>query len=279
MRSVLLKYIASSGREYNLKTDGIRTKTANYHKWNWGADGTALQFGTRVGWFTRDAATYETRLIFNRSYAENKALIEALHDDFELDVRNMKTGRIVWGDYYIDCYILSSSTFPDANNIWTDNDLTIYCPYPFWIKEEFKSFSAEADPESESTFLDYPFDYDYDYYKGDSGTAEWVRTHPFASHFKMDVFGPVTNPAVYINGHEYGLYGTIEAGEYVTIDSRAHTVVKTQVNGNKVNMFDLRNKESSIFELIPPGSLEILWSGAFGFDLTIYAERSEPAWS
>lgn len=275
--SVLLQYEASSGNVYNLKGDGIRTKTANYHHWDWGVEGTALQFGTRIAGFTREAAVYESKLIFNGSYEENKALTDALHNEFEADVRNMKPGRIIWGDWYIPCYIIASSTYPDGTQPWADNDIEIYCPRPFWIKEDFKNFFPNT--EGTADFLDYPYDYPYDYWSGPEGEETWVRTHPFAAAFLMVIYGEAVNPNIYINGHRYGLLGTINEGEYVTIDSRTHTIVKTNADGTTSNWFDYRDKASDIFQQIPGGSLSVTWAGMYGFDLTIFDERSEPSWS
>lgn len=275
--NVTLKYIASSGNVYNLKSDGIRTKTANYHKWNWGVNGTTLQFGMRVSDFKRDPATYETRIILNGSYEQRKRILDALHDDFELDVRSMKMGRIVWGDYYIDCYITMSSTFPDANMVWTDNDMTIYCPYPFWLRQETRQFFPQEAPEG-SEFLDYPFDYAYDYFYGSPGFGRWVRDFPWGCEFKMTIYGPTANPQVMINGYPYKIYDTLEESDYVVLDSTNHTVTKYLANGTVQNIFDLRNKVQSVFEQIPAGTLDMNWNGTFGFDLTLYEERSEPRW-
>ena len=276
--NVTLKYVASSGNEYNLKTDGIRTKTANYHIWNWITNGTTLQFGKRISSFSREAAMYQTRLIFDGSYTNRKALIENLHQDFELDVRNMTPGRIIWGDYYIDCYITESSTAPDKNKIWTDNDLTIFAPYPFWIHEVTRQFYPQDAPEDER-YLDYNFDYAYDYFYGNPGIATWNIDFPFPSEFRMNVYGPVADPRILINGYPYQFFDTLEANEYVVIDSRKNTIVKYLASGQQTNIFDLRNKEESIFEQIPGGNLTMNWSGAFGFDVTIYQERSEPRWT
>lgn len=275
--SVKLQYISSSGNIYSLKSDGIRTKTANYHKWNWGVNGTTLQYGIRVSDFKRDPATYETKLILNGSYEQRKALLEALHDDFELDVRRMRLGRIVWGDYYIDCYILMSSTYADGNTVWTDNDLTIYCPYPFWIREDAKEFYPQVTPEGEA-FLDYPTDYDYDFYYGSPGLAKWVRDFPWDCEFRMTLYGPSINPQVTINGYSYIVYDTLDASDYITIDSRENTVVKHLANGVVKNIFDLRGKANSVFKRIPGGTLTLNWPGVWGFDLTLFEERSEPRW-
>ena len=276
--NVPLKYIASSGNEYNLKCDGIKTKTANYHKWSWGVRGTTLQFGMRVSGFSRVAATYSTKLIFTGTYAARKELIDSLHEDFELDVRNMEPGRIVWGDYYIECYIQASSTQPNKNNFWTDNDITIYCPHPFWIRELTRTFMPQEAPDDQ-TFLDYEYDHDYDYYYGNPGIAIWQTGFPFPSEFKMTIYGPVSAPRVLINGYPYQFFDTLEDGEYVVIDSRTNKITKYLITGQKVNIFDLRNKQQSIFEAVPGGDLTLNWSGQFGFDITLYNERSEPRWT
>lgn len=276
--NVPLQYIASSGNVYNLKSDGIRTKTANYHKWNWGVDGTALQFGTRVASFKRAAITYTTRLVFGGAIAGRKLLLENLHEDFEMDVRTQTPGRIVWGDYYIDCYITASSTAPERHNVWTENDITIYCPHPFWIKELTRTFMPQEAPEDQQ-FLDYEYDHNYDYFYGNPGIAIWQTGFPFPSEFKMTVYGPAVDPRVLINGYPYQFFDTLEDGEYVVIDSRNNKITKYLITGQAVNIFDLRNKEESIFEAIPGGDLTINWSGQFGFDITLFNERSEPRWT
>lgn len=276
--SVLLKYIASSGNEYNLKGDEIRTITANYHKWNWGTEGTKLQYGMRIAHFTRQASAYETTLTFYGSRLEVKDLIERLHQDFERDVRMMTPGRILWGDHYIDCYISDSDTQPGENNVNPRNAIKMLCPRPFWVKEAKKSFEPQDAPVGQE-FLDYEYDYQYDYFFGRAGAAIWESDFPFASKFRMTIFGPAAEPRIIINGYPYQINDTLSANEYVVIDSRDNTVTKHLSNGTAVNAFDSRNKVESVFEPIPGGTLTLNWSGAFGFDLTLYQERSEPRWT
>lgn len=275
MSGVNLRYVASSGRSYNLRSDTLRTgASANFHEWKWNADTVKLRFGERVSAFSRPAAEYEATLSLFGTTEEKLAQLEALHDDFELDVRNLTPGRLMWNDYYIECYATESSTKPGEDNIQVDNTVLFWCPYPFWIKEDTRSFppsSSESEP-----FLDYPYDYPYDYYSGDSGSKIWATDFPFKSDFRMVIYGPAVDPRILINDHGYQILDTLGAAEYVVIDSKLGTVVKTTATGQRVNAFDLRNKEESVFEQIPPGKLLIDWSGTFGFDLTLYEERSEP---
>lgn len=276
MSGVNLRYVASSGRSYNLRSDTLRTGAgANFHDWKWNASAVKLRYGERVSAFTRPAAVYEATLSLFGAPESQQAQLEALHDDFELDVRNMTPGRLMWNDYYIECFATQSKTKPNDNNIIVDNEVSFYCPYPFWIKEETKNFFPQTGGTG-ALFLDYPYDYPYDYYPGDSGSVIWYTNFPFSSDFRMVIYGPATNPRVIINGHGYQIFDVLEASEHVIIDSKRGTVTKTTASGQSTNAFDLRNKEESVFDQLPAGALTISWSGTFGFDLTLYEERSEP---
>ena len=275
MSGVNLRYVASSGRSYNLRSDTLRTGSdASFHDWSWNVSAVNLKYGTRVSAFTRPAAVYEAALSLFGTPESKQAQLEALHDDFELDVRNMTPGRLTWNDYYIECYATKSKTGPNDNNITVENEVAFYCPHPFWIKEDTRSFHPSSEG-SEETFLDYPHDYPYDYAPG-SGSTIWRTDFPFKSDFKMVIYGPAVDPRIMINGHVYQMLDTLEASEYVIIDSKKGTIEKTTSGGQKVNAFDLRNKEESVFEQIPEGTLSIVWPETFGFDLTLYEERSEP---
>ncbi len=271
---VPITYIASSGHKYNLITSGILHKKANYHAWAYKVQGTKLQYGTRVADFAKDPAVYDTELIFTGGERQRQALVNALHDDFEADIRNMKLSRIVWGDYYIDCYINESNTGPTEYSTQTLNKISIYAPYPFWVQD----YKVELFPSSEtqSTFLDFPFDFPFDFTAPTIGKTTIKSDFPFDSEFEMVIFGPAVNPRVTINGYGYVLYATIPQGAYVVIDSRKHTVMQFNTDGTKSNLFNLRNKTDSIFKKIPGGNLNIAWDASFGVDITIHRERSEP---
>lgn len=268
-------YKASSGNQYNLQTDGSWIRDANFHAWSFIPRGTELQYGQRVSSFAKEPATYTTTLIFHGTIQERAQLINKLHEEFENDIRSMKQARLIWGSWYIDCYITASSTVPDLGT-WTTNEIELFCPRPFWVKQEKKSFVSQDEPPVSQTFLDYDYEYEYDYFLGTIGTENWVRDFPFASDFQMYIYGPVSNPRIAINGYPYQIFDTLESTEYMVIDSLQHTVVKYLANGTQVSIFDLRNKTESVFEKIPGGTLSVNWTGLFGFDLIIYDERSEP---
>ena len=269
-----ITYIASSGNVYNLTTKDVLHRSADYYNWAWKIDGAKKQYGIRASRFSREAAQYEADLIFHGDPAELRHTIQALHNDFENDMRRMTPGRLVWGDYYIDCYINGSSIENISFWSWISNKIQICAPYPFWIKEEEVMLSTT--PETSSGFLDYPFDYSYDYTAPAIGEKVVPSDSPFTSEFKMVIYGLAVNPRIVINGYAYILYTTIPAGSYVIIDSKQRTIMMYGSYGQKTNIFDFRNKSDSIFEKIPSGNLDIVWDATFGVDLTIFREKSEP---
>lgn len=270
---VSIKYVASSGNTYDLITNGIKHREANYYSWAWDVEGTKLQYGYRVADFSRDAAVYDTELIFYGSEQRRRTLVQNLHDDFENDVRTKRAGKIIWGDYYLECYITESSTEPTEVGTWTSNKITIYAPYPFWVQDFH--IVLPASQETASGILDYPYDYPYDYAAPTMGTRHIQTNFPFESEFEMVIYGLAVNPRVVINDYAYALYATIPQGAYVIINSRQKTIMMYQ-NGTRTNMFNFRNKTASIFQRITGGDLTISWDSSFGVDLTIYHERSEP---
>lgn len=275
MSGVNLRYVASSGRAYNLKDRTLRARSkTNFHKWEWGINSVSLQYGNRVSAFTRQATVYEAELsLFGTSESRLKRL-EELHNDFELDVRNMTPGRLYWNDYYINCYATKSSTEPDDSNVVVNNTVSFYCPHPFWIKEDKIVLSASE--VSGGGFLDFEYDFPYDFTAPVMGERNVASGFPFASEFRMVIYGAAVNPRITINDYPYVLYTTIAQGSYAVIDSKTKTVMLYGAGGVKTNIFDFRNKSDSIFEKIPPGNLNIAWDASFGVDLTIFRERSEP---
>ena len=271
---VSITYIASSGHKYNLISDGIRHAKANYHAWAYKAQGTKLQHGTRVADFMKDSAVYDTELIFTGGERKRQALVNALHDDFETDIRNNQAGRLIWGDYYIDCFITASDTAPTNYPTQTSNKISIYAPYPFWIQDyKIELLPSEA---AESEFLDFPFNFPFDFTPPIIGETTIKSDFPFDSEFEMVIFGPAVNPRVTINYYSYVLYTTIPDGAYVVIDSRKKTVMQFNTGGTQSNIFNLRNKTDSVFKKIPSGNLRITWDATFGVNITIHRERSEP---
>ena len=94
----------------------------------------------------------------------------------------------------------------------------------------------------------------------------------------MIIYGPVSNPSVSINGNIYTVSTDILASEYLVIDSTSRKAYKVGISGEKTNVFSKRGLDFDIFTKIPSGRNTVQWSGAFGFDIYLYDERSKPRW-
>lgn len=275
-----VKYVCSNGKEYNLIGDKLRPTNGYFHKYKWKQKATDTGMGDSVYGFSKEPITYDITLTVRGSLEERKRQLDDLTNAWEYDIVNVKPGRIYFGKYYIEGYILEMSNEVSSTwNNWTDCKVAIYCPYPFWSEESKKDFFPDGmDRGEEYDFLDYPHGYNYDYSRQKSGSQHWYIDHYRSNNFKMTIYGPCANPRITINDHVYQVYDTLEKGEYIVIDSRTKTITKHLSNGTTQNIFAKREKESSVFEPIPSGDLLINWSGAFGFEITVYKERSVPRW-
>lgn len=210
-----------------------------------------------------------------------KEAVDHLADVVQADVIDGKDGRLYTDTgFYLSCKIIGSEKTDWRMGLpIMFNTLTVLADKPVWIREETKEFFSQSEvPAPEDGFLDYEYDYEYDYTSQKIGTSDWYIDHYQPSEFKMIIFGACVNPRILINGYPYEVFDTLEAGEYLVIDSRKNTVMKFLANGTAKNIYDLRAKTQSIFEPIPSGNLDIVWSGVFGFEITLYIERGEPRW-
>ncbi len=199
-------------------------------------------------------------------------------DIIELDILEMKPGMLFINDYYLRCYITAGKPkyfVPGLGSM--SSELTLISEYPFWIKENTRQFLPQLASESQDG-LDFPSDFPFDFKETETGHESWNVGHYTKSHFMLRIFGACEDPVVYINDYPYQIFTELQDGEYLVIDSRNNSVEKFLVNGKSENIYNSRNFEYSVFEKIPNGNLTINWSGAFGFDLTLFQERSEPEW-
>lgn len=235
--------------------------------------------GNRVSALSRGVATRTIPVVIYCSTAEEAvAAKNKLLEVAEKDVLAMQPGKLIVGGYYYRCYVTQSRKSTYARNPrYLEAELTVTSDKPVWIKETLYSFNA-AQAGAQADFLDYPHDYPHDY-TSSYAVQELPNSGFVGTNFRIDVFGACTNPAVTINGHVYQVNAALLAGEYLTIDSAQKTVIKTAQDGTKTNLFNFRNKESYIFEQIPPGSNPVTWDGSFDFNVTILEERSEPKWT
>lgn len=274
MKGMTLKYTSSNGMNFDLKVGALRTRTADYHDFEWNPQEIEQQYGAKVYRFDRSTKAYQTELSVFGSDEEKKNFLNHFHAAIDHDIVTLTPGRITHGLYYIECFITTVSTYYD--DPWTQQALTIYCPYPFWRRDiDYHLKLAETD---EYEFLDFEYDFPYDYRATLPGYASIQNPGVKAADWEMVIQGYALNPLVVIGGMSVGVNAVIGAEETLYISSKNKTVYKRNANGIETNLFNYRLKTSSIFEPIPSGDIPVLWSGAFDVDLTVFEERSEPLW-
>lgn len=235
---------------------------------------------SRVGTLYR--TKYEQKLtiqFFADTKEEYVKLMNHFADITEIDVLSKKPGRIYVNDYYLECFLLEMipKDYEEFYNA-IDNDVELTSFHPFWAKEILTVFTPHKDVDETEWMLDYPHDYDYDYWA--VGTASMAVDNPaiYKSEFIIQINGAADNPAIEINGHIYRVDHPVGAGEVLEIRSTEKTITLIRANGERLNLFNYRNKEFYIFEKIPSGINIVHWNGSFEFELTLLEKRSEPKW-
>ena len=279
-------YTNSAGISFDLLDfSQVRLKSAQLHKYAWKAKGTAYKFGELLQTFTKDVQEYSAVLKVFGTDAQRKTKLNAFHDATEHDIMTMQPGKLAVDGYTIECYVVESDTSaPDDQRLESTNEVLIYCPYPFWIKEtKYEIHTAGAHAIIDG--LDFPFDLPCDL--GVSGFRQEISFDTnIPLDFRMVVYGEATNPGIYINGHLYQVNITVPANSVLTISSiekndREKSVTLRYPSGAESSVLYARNRDSYIFEPIITNNGKIIVSAVqtLDFDLYIIEKRSEPKWT
>ncbi len=201
-------------------------------------------------------------------------------DVFDADVAAGTPGTLRVGASEMRCYVTASSKdrwwYDEAS---MDMDLTVHADDPVWTREATSQFLKAVEQEP-SDDLDYPHGYPHDYAPD---TRSAALSSPFASPCaaRITVYGPAVNPYVIIAGNRYQVDATVEDGGLLVIDGRGKTITVTSADGYSESAFaaGVREDGARVFAPVPSGTSPVSWTGAFGFDVTLIEERSEPAWT
>lgn len=194
---------------------------------------------------------------------------------FDYDTYKNIQGRFYIGDYFIYCNVISSqSSDINIHRGKIKTSFTFTTDKSYWLKETKYVFEKF---ENSSSGLTYPFTYPFTY-GASQGIRSIMNESLKESDFIMIVYGPVSNPAISIGNNIYIVNTDVTSQEYLVIDSRERKTYKVNNVGEHENMFANRGLGNSIFTKIKTGLNDVSWSGAFGFDLYVYNERSKPKW-
>lgn len=274
-----LKYINSKGDVIDFRNYNTQIYKAGFHSYAWTYVGVERDYGVDIEKFTKEALTYEMSISARGTQKIKENVLNSIMEITEYDIVNNTQGKLIWGEHYLNCNLISATTEPSEDFAGAERIMGVLAPYPFWIQDLKKSFHpSSGGAGSPGDDLDYLYNYKYDYSQVSGGNVVWKTGHFAPSEFEIVIYGPIIDPYINIAGHPYGVYDTVEKGEYIIIDSKAPSVIKHRLNGTVKDLWDFRYKEKSTFEKIPGGDISVNWSGAFGFDITLHQERSEPRW-
>lgn len=271
-----LKYKNHVNEVFEFGKDGIFVNTNDLHDYEW----TVTKKGNRIVALNRDVSKRQLPvIIICDTEAKGIAARNRLLEVVEKDVLAMKHGQIILGDYYFKCFVTKSQKKNYlSTKRWMEVTLTLTTDFPYWVKEETFIFRKLGEGGGDGKNLDFSFDFPHDYFSGFEN-KQMHNTGFVGANFKMILYGPCKNPSVMVADHTYQVNCEVGSGEYLTIDSAAKKIYLTAVDGTTTNVFNLRNKDSYIFEKIPPGNNLVTWEGDFGVDITLLEERSEPKWT
>lgn len=195
------------------------------------------------------------------------------------DVQLGTPGELVWrGEWRTGAYAVKCAPSQAGRGGYRAT-LTVVLLDGVWRRERTTSYLPAS--ATGGDWLDYPHDHPYDYMATPAPEAvhgaEWCE-----SPCRLTIYGPATDPVVIIAGNAYAADLTLPAGSRLVIDGLARTVEEVTSTGLVVNRFSAARRGSGLgsgeycFQPVPPGESTLAWSGAFGFDLTIWEEEGEP---
>lgn len=278
-------YINSRGDRINLDRWPYRLKNRNPQNWEWEYDVVNMgSVGGKVQRIFRNVSEFDlTITVCTQAGGDAQRLMDVknLYEGLEYDSATGNVGKLFFGPEYMQCcFIRSEKTTNGDIPFALDVEMTILSPYPMWCREEtfnYYRYNA-AQSRAEASGLNYPYNYPYNYSRN-LALNYLVNNNYREDDFEMKIFGPINDPIITIGDNVYSLETQILQNEYVVINSRDKEVYKVNSLGQIINIFNSRSKNQSFFKKIPYGKNQVIYSGNFAFEITLFHERSEPDWT
>ena len=267
-------YINSENTKIDLLNSPYRIEETDFFSFEWSYN----KENRRVKNFYRDVETKKIKIDVNsNNYEEFYTALNNVTDIFNIDISKNVKGRLYFNDYYLECNIFKNDKDLESYVLpYAKVEFSIVADEVQWIKEDEQHF-YHTNTSRETDSKKYTYKYPYRY--GDPGGQMTVSNEGVVdNNILIRIYGPVTDPAVKIGDNLYQVFTTLEENERLEINTLNRTVKKINVQGEEINCFNDRNKESQIFEKVKPGTATVLWNNTFSFDIVVYNARTEPNW-
>lgn len=236
----------------------------------------------KIGYRALVTASRGARKVSFKGFFANMAQADAFRRCADTDMQKGTPGTIHVNGWFQRCFVVASEVDGIGDDFFTAK-LTLVLLDGVWRRGTTTAF-APVRGSADYGFLDLPHDLPYDL------GATTPRQHAInpgysGSPAKFVVYGPAVNPSVRLAGNMYQVDVTVPEGGYMDIDPLRRTVTVVAADGSTMDAFSKAHRGSGagsgeyIFERVPVGTSEISWDNSFGFDLTLYEEEGEPAWS
>lgn len=283
-----LRYVNSNGREIDLTQPPFIGEASNGllgFKWNPITQGQAV---LKIVKFEKTMIEKKFKVVISgdddADYYDNLEKFLQLTD---VDINNLKMGRLYMGEYFLEGYIVASGK---PRRYLATNKTVIECSFvcekgnwqkegKFYFHRDAIEQSAEGNDDYTANGIDYDYDYDYDYC-APFGKGTIINESYFDTDFEITFYGAMQNPKVIIGGNTYEFINTpISADEYIKINSKTKTAILYRKSGEQVNIFKFRNRDFGLYEKIKGGgNVVIIDDNHANIDITLFYERSEPKW-
>lgn len=252
------------------------------HKWSYKAKSEEKNGGKIERFYKNVTEKSATISVFAESKADYEKTMKRFSEACELDIIENSPGKLYINDLYMKCFIFESDYSEYEEDFYTvEKEISIVSGFPFWIKETSYVFRTDVSLPSTGgkKNLDFPYDFKCDF--SSSMVGRTINNTGIApANFEITIYGACLNPYINIGGETYRVYASLDTGEYLKINSITKKIYKVKVNGEVVNQFNLRDRDPQpYFRKISPGINAVTWSGAYGVDVTLFEERSEPEWT
>lgn len=236
----------------------------------------------KLGYRALATASRGARKVSFNAFFADMAQADAFRRCADTDMQKGTPGTIHVNGWFQRCFVVASEVDGIGDDFFAAK-LTLVLLDGVWRRgttTAFVSVQGSADYE----FLDLPHDLPYDL--GATPPQQYAINPGYSgSPAKFVVYGPAVNPSVRLAGNLYQVDVTVPDGGYMDIDPLRRTVTVVAADGTTMDAFSKAHRGSGagsgeyIFERVPVGTSEISWDNSFGFDLTLYEEEGEPAWS
>ena len=238
--------------------------------------------------FSKNAVVQKQNTIYIKGQNENEVhqIANQIFNVFEKDIKfknenpySDKTGKLYIGDYYLKCFVSSSTPSCYLNHKhFLKKDITLITDHPNWIKETSFSF---VNSEKKANSKKYPFKYSYAY-RINTAVDAVKNEYLFPIDFEF-VLEPldgrqIVNPFLLIGEQRYQFNVILKNGFKLILNTLTKTISLVDEKGNVEEALYIRSKKYDSFAKIPTGTFPLSIPENSKAELTGLQERSEPEW-